>query len=76
MHVAAHEGFKALTVSKLQIEHAAVSPDEGERVELALVAEVVERAEVPPIDFKTLAGAGSMRTKARLGLDCGRTLWR
>jgi len=76
MHVAAHEGFKALTVSELQIEHAAVSLDEGERVELALVTGVVKRSEVTPIDFETLARAGSMRTKARLGLDCGRTLWR
>ncbi len=56
VHVTADEGFKALAVSELQIEHAAVGFDQGERVELALVAGVVERAEVPPVDFEALAG--------------------
>ena len=70
MHVAADEGFKALTVSKLQIEYAAVSLDEGERVELALVTGVVERAEVTPIDFETLARGGLHADKGatRFGL--------
>ena len=57
MHVTADEGFKALAVSELQIEHAAVRIDQREGIELALVAGVVQRAEVPPIDFETLAGA-------------------
>ena len=55
MHVTADEGFKALAVSELQIEHAAVGIDQGEGVELALIAGVIERAEVPPIDFEALA---------------------
>ena len=57
--------------------------DEGEHVELALVAGVVELAEVPPIDFETLARGGLHADKgaSRFGLwalslevvaqDCG-----
>ena len=71
VHVTADESFKALAVSELQIEHAAVGFDQGECVELALVAGVVERAEMPPIDFETLA-------RGRLHADKGATrfgLW-
>jgi hypothetical protein len=46
VHVTADESFKALAMSELQTEHAAVGFDEGERVELALVAAVVEHAEM------------------------------
>ena len=74
VHVTADEGLEALAVSELQIQHAAVRFDQGEGIELALVAGVIERAEVPPIDFEALAGGGSMRTKARLGFSCGRTV--
>ena len=58
---------------KLQIHHAAVGFDEGERVKLALVAGVVERAEVPPIDFETLASGGLHADKGanRFGLWAG-----
>jgi hypothetical protein len=55
VHVTANESFKALAVSKLQIQNAAVSIDECECVELALVARIVERTEVSPIDFEALA---------------------
>src|ERR1700730_18137272 len=73
VHVTADESFKALAVSKLQIEHAAVCLDEGERIELALVAGVVERAEVPPIDFETFARGGLHADKGaiRFGLWAG-----
>ena len=56
MHVTADEGFEALAVGELQIQHAAVRFDQGESVELAFVAGIVECAEVPPIDFEALAG--------------------
>src|SRR5713101_9844958 len=73
MHVTADERFKALAVSELQIEHAAVGFDKRERVELALIAGVVQRAEVPPIDFEALAGRGLHADKSatRLGLWAG-----
>src|SRR5208283_4611195 len=73
VHVTADESFKALAVSELQIEHAAVGFDEGESVELAFVAGVVEHAEVPPIDFETLARSGLHAHKGatRFGLWAG-----
>ncbi len=55
MHVTTGEGFETLTVSELHIERAAVRIDEGESIELARVARIMECAEVAPIDFETLA---------------------
>ena len=74
MHVTADERLESLTVSELQIEHPAVRFDQGERVELALIAGVIEHAEVAPIDFETPPGGGSMRRKARLDFNCGRAV--
>ena len=51
MHVTTDESFKALAMSELQIEHATVSIDESEGIELALVAGIIQHAEVPPIDL-------------------------
>ena len=56
MHVTADEGLKALAVSELQIEHATVGFHQGEGIELALVAGIIQRAKMPPIDLETLAG--------------------
>jgi hypothetical protein len=56
VHVTTDEGFKALAVSELQIQHAAVGFDQRESIELALVPGVIEHAEVPPIDLEALAG--------------------
>src|SRR5207249_4710738 len=56
MHVTADESLKALAVRELQKQHAAVSIDESEGIELALVAGIIQHAEVPPIDLETLAG--------------------
>jgi hypothetical protein len=74
VHVATDEGFEALAVSELQIQHAAVGFDQGESIELALVPGVIERAEVPPSTSKRSPGGGSIRRKARLGFNCGRTV--
>jgi len=67
--VTADESFKALAMSELQIEHAAVGFHQGERVELALVAAVVERAEVPPIDFESLTWGGLHADKRTIRFD-------
>jgi hypothetical protein len=48
MHVTTDEGFEALAVGKLQVQHAAVRFDQGEGVELALVPRIIQHAEVPP----------------------------
>jgi hypothetical protein len=54
MHMTPDEGFETLAVSELQIQHAAVRFDQGEGIELALVALIIESAEVPPIYFEAL----------------------
>src|SRR5450759_250432 len=41
MHVTTDEGFEALAVGKLQVQHAAVRFDQGEGVELALVPRII-----------------------------------
>ena len=56
--VATREGFKTLAVGELDIEHAAVGLDQAEGVELALIALIVERVKVAPVDLEALAGRG------------------
>lgn len=67
MQVAAHKGLESLTVGELQIQHPAVSLDQGEGVELALVASIIERAEVAPIDLETLTRRWLHAQKGPLG---------
>jgi hypothetical protein len=55
MLVAACESLIALAVGELQIQTPAVTLDQAKRIQLALVALVVERSEVAPIDLKALA---------------------
>ena len=74
MNVTANEGFEALAMSELDIHHAAVRIDQGEGIELARVARIIERAEVAQSTSKRSPAIGSMRTKARRGFSCGRTL--
>jgi hypothetical protein len=56
--MASDEGFEALAVSKLDIHHSAMTLDQGEGVQLAGIALVMERSEVAPVDFETIAGQG------------------
>src|SRR6516164_2205858 len=56
MNVAANESLKALAMGELQVQHPAVALHQGEGVKLALVAGVIERAEVTPIDFEAFPG--------------------
>ena len=56
VNVAADEGFEALAVSELDVEHAAVRVDQREGIQLAHVAGIIERAEVAPVDFEAFAG--------------------
>ena len=56
--VAANEGLEALAMGELGVEHPAVGFDQAESLELSFVALIVERAEVPPVDFEALAGRG------------------
>jgi hypothetical protein len=58
MQVATDEGLETLTMGELDVEHSAVPLDQAEGIEVALVASVVQRAEVAPIDFEALRGAG------------------
>jgi hypothetical protein len=58
MNVTADEGLKALTVGKLDIKPAAVAFNATEGVELALVPLIIDRAKMPPVDLKAIAGAG------------------
>jgi len=53
--MAPHEGLEALTVRELGVHHAAMAFHQREGVQLALVAGVVERAEVPPVDLETIS---------------------
>ena len=58
MLMATHKGFETLAVSELDVEHAAVGLDQAEGVEFALVALIIERIEVAPVDLEALAGGG------------------
>jgi hypothetical protein len=66
------EGFETLAVSELQIQHAAVRFDEGEGIELALVALRIECSEVPPIHFEALTWRRLHSQKGASGFICGR----
>ena len=56
MNVTAGEGFEALAMRELDIQHSAVRIDQREGIELARIARVSERAEVAPIDFESFSG--------------------
>ena len=56
VHVATGEGFEALAVSELDIEHPAVRFDQREGIQLACIARVAERTEVAPVDFESFSG--------------------
>src|SRR5579859_389438 len=70
MDMATDESLKALAVSELQIEHAAVGLNQGKGIEFARVAGILQCTKVSPIDFKTLTGCGLHADKGagRLGL--------
>src|SRR6266566_357742 len=55
MNMTAHECFEALAVRELDVHHAAFTLHQREGVQLALVAGVVEGAEVPPVDLEAIA---------------------
>ena len=54
-HVTADEGFEALAVRGLQVQHPALCFHQGEGIELAFDAGVIECAEMAPIDLGALA---------------------
>jgi len=56
VHVATDEGFKALAVRELDIQHPAVRFHQREGIQFARIARVAERTEVAPIDFESLSG--------------------
>ena len=68
MDVASHEGLETLAVGELQIRHPAVPIDQREGIQFALVALVVERAEVAPVHLETFAGLGLHPHEGALGL--------
>src|SRR5215471_16839206 len=65
----AYEGLEGLAMGELRIEHAAVSFEQDEGVELALIPLIVEGAEVAPVDLEALAGS---RFHAHEGAGWGR----
>jgi hypothetical protein len=73
VNVAPQEGFEALAVRELDVHHAAVAFHQREGVQLALVAGVVEGAEVPPVDLEAITGLGFhanvSAARDRLGAD-------
>jgi hypothetical protein len=58
VNVTPHEGLKTLAVGELQIGHPAVSVNQGEGIQLTLIAFVAEAAEVAPIHLEAFAGFG------------------
>jgi hypothetical protein len=60
-------------VCELDIHHAAVAFHQGEGVQLARIAGLVERAEVPPVDLEAISGrrfhADVSAARGRLGAD-------
>jgi len=58
MEVAPDESLEALAMGKLDVEHAAVTIDQTESVELPLVAGIVQGTEVAPVDLEALSGTG------------------
>ena len=71
MHVAADVGLERLAVGELQIEHAAVRLHQCECIELALVAGIIEHAEVSPIDLEALAWRWFHAQKGSVGFQLG-----
>jgi hypothetical protein len=69
MHMAADEGLESLTVGELQVEHAAVRFDQGECIKLALVAGIIEHAEVSPINLEALAWRWLHAQKGSVGFQ-------
>src|SRR5579885_3503584 len=69
MDVTTDEGFEALAVSELQVQHAAVCFHQGESVEFAFVALIVESAEVSPIDFKAFSRRRLHPQKSAIGFQ-------
>src|ERR1700745_4163270 len=67
MLVTADEVLEALAMGELDKEHPAVGFDQAEGVELALVALIIERTEVAPVDLEALAGAGLHAHEGRRG---------
>jgi len=55
VHVTAGEGFEALAVRELQVQHPAMCFHQREGIQLAFVAGVIEGAEMAPIDLEALA---------------------
>src|SRR5580658_5489429 len=69
VNVTAGEGPEALTVGELDIQHPAVSIDQRERVQLAHVARVAERAEVAPVHLESFAGQRFHADEGPFGRD-------
>jgi hypothetical protein len=58
MNVTTDEGFKTLTVCKLDIKPAAVAFNTAECIKLAFVSLIIDRAEMSPVDLKTISWTG------------------
>jgi hypothetical protein len=71
MNVAAYESFKALAVSELHIQLAAVAFHEAEGIELTRVALVSKHTEMAPVDLEALPGPGLHAHIGPLGLRVG-----
>src|SRR2546425_1662476 len=69
VNVATHESFEALAVRELDVHHAAVTFHQREGIQLARIAGIVERAEVPPIDLETIS---ARRFYAHVSAACSR----
>jgi hypothetical protein len=67
--VTAGEGFEALAVSELDIQHPAVRIDEREGIQLPHVARVAECAEVAPVDFESFSGQRFHADESPFGSD-------
>ena len=68
MNVATHEGLETLAVGELQIRHPAVPIDQSEGIQFALVALVVENAEMPPVHLEPFTGFWLHAHEGTLGL--------
>ncbi len=67
--MATGKGLEALAVGELQIQHPAVGIDQGKSVQLALVALIVQDAEVAPIHFEAFSGRRFHADEGALGLQ-------
>src|SRR3989442_3845687 len=57
VNVTAYESFKALAVSELHVQLAAVALHQAEGIELPRVALVGKHTEMSPVDFQSLSGS-------------------